>query len=911
MRKALSKAISFLLTVAMLIGLGNGSLNGLQAFAEESSTTTAAVDVDDVDTSGLTVRDFATIAPSGTVKWTLYTNGLLEFSGTGIIPSYDEGGAPWYQYKDSITEILVRKTITEIGKGAFYGCNKVTEITLPFVGKSRTTTTGIESTFGYVFGYYGIDDKGIATNVVGKAASALACRPTVVEEDVYHNGKYYDKREHSHGYLFQVRDVTYVSSSGTLTYNYIIDDNHYQISTALERYNFGWPRCSFLDVDPVTWYRKYGEDLSYRRRTTISRKFTTLYLSPYGSSNGIFSCYDYSAYGYYWLQTYKLCVPDTLETVNITNAHQIGDGAFFYCSSLKQINLNTEINSIGAYAFYGTSWYNSLKDEFVITGNGVLIKYNGTKSGVIIPDDVKAIGGSAFLNKTRISDVVLHDGIRTIGARAFEGCIKLLAITIPQNVSSIGEEAIPDSCTIRVHYPSAGYRYRSTNRIVVSHTHSFTGEKEKVTEATCIHDGTNKIYCTFEGCDEFEIETVPALSHSFTKYIPDENATCTKNETETAKCDRCNATDTRDIENSALGHNYSAEWIVDQDSTCTDPGSKSHHCTVCGDKTDITEIPALSHSFTKYIPDNNATCIENGTETAKCDRCNATDTRILENSKVEHNYSLEWIIDKEPTCTEPGSKSHHCILCGDKSDITEISAAHSFGFWVVTVSPTIDTEGVRERTCSVCGKVEKQVIAPATAMPQIIVDSKKTHIGDTITVSVSIKNNPGIIAMLLQIHYDSSVLELQEANAKDFADVSFGPISNWPFTVSWEDSIHPNTTTDGVVVELIFQVKNDATPGQNSILITYDEENIFNSDFENVFFEVIPGSVEILKYQPGDLNRDDSVNMKDYALFRQYLTGWDVDIESSVADVTGDEVVNMKDLALLRQWLNGWDVVLQ
>ena len=110
---------------------------------------------------------------------------------------------------------------------------------------------------------------------------------------------------------------------------------------------------------------------------------------------------------------------------------------------------------------------------------------------------------------------------------------------------------------------------------------------------------------------------------------------------------------------------------------------------------------------------------------------------------------------------------------------------------------------------------------------------------------------------------------------------------------------------------MVFKVKDDAAFGQTAITVTYDEENIFNSDFENIFFEALSGTVDILKYQPGDLNRDASVNMKDYALFRQYLTGWDVDIELSVADLNGDAIVNMKDLALLRQWLNGWEVVSQ
>ena len=903
MKRLYTKAIAILLAVAMLMGFGNGTGMGLQVSAAGAvNAATAAESTDEADTSGLTVRDSATIAPSGSVKWTLYTNGLLEFSGIGVIPSYAEGASPWYQYGDSITEILVRKTITEIGSGAFYGCKEVTEITLPFVGKSRTTTTGIESTFGYIFGY----------SSVGTAYSTK-CSMFVISS-IHNSSQYIDTYSHTHGYKFTVRDINGNEKSGLYESRY----------ANITMYNAQRPFCS----EGFSSWRNRTDP--YRKDSKKNAEFVPLYMGS--NYNGWFSCFDYKADGYYWLQTYEFSVPTALKTVNITDAIKIGDGAFtatkiktlnlnkgieyigdyaFLNTSLNTVNFSETVKSIGANAFYGTPWYQGLKDEFVIVGDGVLIKYNGTKSGVILPDNVKAIGGTAFRNNTSVSDVVLHDGIKGIDSRAFEGCSKLLAITIPKSVTSIGKEAIPDACTIRVHYPSAGYNYRSTNRIVISHTHSFTGEKETGAEATCIHEGTNKMYCTFEGCDEFEIETVPALGHSFTEYLPDNNATCGENGTETAKCDRCDATDTRVIEDSALGHKYSTEWTVDQEPTCAEPGSKSHHCTVCGGKADITSISALGHSFTEYIPDNNATCIENGTETAKCDRCDATDTRVIENSTVEHHYSSEWTIDKESTCTEPGSKSHHCVVCGDKADITVIPAAHSFGAWVVTVPPTSDTEGVRERKCSVCGEVEKRTIAPAAAMPQIVVDSKTTHAGDTITVNVSVKNNPGIIAMLLHIEYDSSVLELQKATGKDFEDVSFGPLDHQPFTVFWEDSIHPNTTTNGSVVELVFKVKDDAAFGQTAITVTYDEENIFNSDFENIFFEALSGTVDILKYQPGDLNRDASVNMKDYALFRQYLTGWDVDIELSVADLNGDAIVNMKDLALLRQWLNGWEVVSQ
>ena len=61
----------------------------------------------------------------------------------------------------------------------------------------------------------------------------------------------------------------------------------------------------------------------------------------------------------------------------------------------------------------------------------------------------------------------------------------------------------------------------------------------------------------------------------------------------TGTCDKKTYTETI----PAKGHSFSTEWTVDVEATETTPGSKSHHCTVCDAKTDVTEIPATG---TKY-----------------------------------------------------------------------------------------------------------------------------------------------------------------------------------------------------------------------------------------------------------------------------------------------------------------------
>ena len=104
-------------------------------------------------------------------------------------------------------------------------------------------------------------------------------------------------------------------------------------------------------------------------------------------------------------------------------------------------------------------------------------------------------------------------------------------------------------------------------------------------------------------------------------------------------------------------------------------------------------------------------CTEDGTETAKCDRCDATDTRTVANSKTAHEFT-------EATCTAQAK----CKICGKKQG--EL-APHVLGDWRVTKDPTSNSEGMRERKCINCEYRETEAIPydklSATATVAIIV----------------------------------------------------------------------------------------------------------------------------------------------------------------------------------------------
>ena len=82
-------------------------------------------------------------------------------------------------------------------------------------------------------------------------------------------------------------------------------------------------------------------------------------------------------------------------------------------------------------------------------------------------------------------------------------------------------------------------------------------------------------------------------------------------------------------------HNYTEEITVE--ATCETDGEATYTCE-CGD-TYTEVIPATGHSFTNYVSNNDATYTADGTETAKCDNCDATDTRTAEGSMLTYTYT--------------------------------------------------------------------------------------------------------------------------------------------------------------------------------------------------------------------------------------------------------------------------------
>ena len=148
-------------------------------------------------------------------------------------------------------------------------------------------------------------------------------------------------------------------------------------------------------------------------------------------------------------------------------------------------------------------------------------------------------------------------------------------------------------------------------------------------------------------------------------------------------------TDTPDrtIEGQKGDHSWNAGEVTTP-ATCTAPGVRTYTCTENPAHTRTEPIPALNHQFGAYIYDNNATCTQDGTETAKCERCNETDTRTVKGTKLtEHTAE-----------TVPESKAAAYWVSDPEGQSIPYQAQQKDG--VLTVTVQADTASLRGTTGS-------------------------------------------------------------------------------------------------------------------------------------------------------------------------------------------------------------------
>lgn len=204
------------------------------------------------------------------------------------------------------------------------------------------------------------------------------------------------------------------------------------------------------------------------------------------------------------------------------------------------------------------------------------------------------------------------------------------------------------------------------------------------------------------------------FDHEWQSPTVDLESTCTQEGRQSIHCSICDTIKENSEEPIAMLEHQWGNEFVQQEPSCTETGILQYSCVECGlEKQE--EIPAIGHIWNpEPTIDIEASCVSKGNQSIHCSVCDA----IKEGSKEDiaekgHSWNAGEII-KESTCTESGEKIYTCTACNELI-VEEISAlGHDWAAEVtVDKEPTCTSDGSQGIHCLRCYKMKNSEIIPA------------------------------------------------------------------------------------------------------------------------------------------------------------------------------------------------------
>jgi len=133
----------------------------------------------------------------------------------------------------------------------------------------------------------------------------------------------------------------------------------------------------------------------------------------------------------------------------------------------------------------------------------------------------------------------------------------------------------------------------------------------------------------------------------------------------------------------------------------------------------------------------------------------------------------------------------------------------------------------------------------ASETPCFELSNAEGQVNETVTIQLSISNNPGITAFGLEISYPTDNFELIDVNANGVYESGFSKskIDSNPFRISWHDLDSKDICENGTVASFSFKIKSLNESAQ--ISLSYDENDVFNSSFVNQHFDIANSTIKL------------------------------------------------------------------
>ena len=268
--------------------------------------------------------------------------------------------------------------------------------------------------------------------------------------------------------------------------------------------------------------------------------------------------------------------------------------------------------------------------------------------------------------------------------------------------------------------------------------------------ATCSSLGSydEVVYCT-ECSEEISrtTKTIEKLSHTPSEWITDTEATCKVEGTKHKECTKCEEVLETGIIDKLTTHTpgeAKTENFVDSD--CETEGSYNlvTYCLVCDAKltTESKNVEKKPHTSSDWIIDKEATCREAGSKHKGCTKCK----EVLETGTIDKltthtpgGAKTEDFVDSD--CETEGSYNLvvYCSVCEAKIS-TEVKTVekkpHTASNWITDKNATCKEAGSKHKECTKCEEViETTVIdkltthTPASPVIENKIDSTCSKLG--------------------------------------------------------------------------------------------------------------------------------------------------------------------------------------
>lgn len=174
-------------------------------------------------------------------------------------------------------------------------------------------------------------------------------------------------------------------------------------------------------------------------------------------------------------------------------------------------------------------------------------------------------------------------------------------------------------------------------------------------------------------------------NHTFGEWTVSKGSTCVADGQKTRKCKVCSYTEYEDTDIDPDGHVWESDYTIDKEPTCTQAGSESIHCSLCDARKDIKEISPKGHDWSEWKTLVEPTITSEGKASRSCNVCSIKEEKALpklsgkkewKHDEKKHwhvddngniidadDHEFKWVVDKEPTATEPGIGHYECIAC--------------------------------------------------------------------------------------------------------------------------------------------------------------------------------------------------------------------------------------------------------